>query len=199
MKGAGGELTIKKMFSPSLLPDLQHLWIFKGEVWGVFAWDGVLGSCRLGQGDRGLPALGGEGSRGRRGSASPSCPMGDRSVSLFALPGVPWRPGSPEDGAVAKTCQVLRCLLMNEPQRRACPASWMLFVIWKSRPLQIFSPPAQCSWPHQRMRRSRFLYFLPLFHQNGSCALGQKPASNRRLFGCSVQQHCAILRSFGSW
>lgn len=43
-----------------------------------------------------------------------------------------------------------------------------------------------------------FSIFSSPFHQNGSCALGQKPASNSRSFGCSVQWCCAILRSLAA-
>lgn len=68
----------------------------------------------------------------------------------------------------------------------------------KSCPLQIFSAPFQCSWSHQYVQQIFFIILFCLFHQN-CCALGQKPTSDSRLFGCWVQQPCAILRRFDSW
>lgn len=35
----------------------------------------------------------------------------------------------------------------------------MLFVVWKSHPLQIFSAPFQCSWSHQHVQQIFLFYF----------------------------------------
>lgn len=123
----------------------------------------------------------------------------DRSCTRApCLSEVPQRSGSPEDGAGAKAHQVLCCFAGELTVAESMPCTMKAFCNLKELPFADFLVSSAVG-PISIYGRGDLCIFFSLFHQNGSCALGQKPSSNSRLSGCFAKQYCAILRNFGSW